>query len=71
MGKARNVLEELGLSREIIKFRAAQTGYCGGAATLLHLDEAVRSNEFKQGDLIVVSAIESSKWMSAGFIITC
>ncbi|HWL92655.1 MAG TPA: 3-oxoacyl-ACP synthase III family protein [Phycisphaerae bacterium] len=60
-------LERLGITREQIQFRCANVGYMGGAATLVHLDQMVRSGEIKPGQLVVVHAVESSKWMSAGF----
>lgn len=51
------------------KFRSADIGYCGGAATLIHFDDMARVGEFQPGQLIVVHAIESSKWMTAGFAV--
>lgn len=60
-------LDRLGITRDKIKFRSEEIGYCGGAATMLHLDEMVRSGELKPGDLAIVHAVESSKWMTAGF----
>lgn len=62
-------LDRLGISREKIKFRSDRIGYCGGAATLLHLDEMARSGELKSGELAIVHAVESSKWMTAGFAV--
>jgi len=62
-------LDRLGITREKIKFRSDRIGYCGGAATLLHLDEMVRSGELKSGQLAIVHAVESSKWMTAGFAV--
>ncbi|HVP13727.1 MAG TPA: 3-oxoacyl-ACP synthase III family protein [Phycisphaerae bacterium] len=62
-------LDRLGITREQIKFRSDTIGYCGGAATLLHLDEMVRDGELKEGQLAVVHAVESSKWMTAGFAV--
>ncbi len=62
-------LDRLGITRDKIKFRSEEIGYCGGAATLLHFDEMVRSGEIKPGDLAVVHAVESSKWMTAGFAV--
>ncbi len=62
-------LDRLGVTREKIKFRSAKIGYCGGAATLLHLDEMIRTGELKPGELAVVHAVESSKWMTAGFAV--
>ncbi len=59
-------LEKLGISREQIKFRCARTGYVGGAATLVHLDQMARSGELEAGQLVVLHAVESSKWMTAG-----
>lgn len=62
-------LDRLNVGREKIKFRSARVGYCGGSATLLHLDEMVRTGELKPGQLAVVHAVESSKWMTAGFAV--
>jgi 3-oxoacyl-[acyl-carrier-protein] synthase III len=53
---------------ERMKFRAARTGYCGGASILVHFDELVRSGELQPGQRAVVYSIESSKWMSGGFV---
>ena len=65
----RGDLDRLGIGREKIKFRSDKIGYCGGAATLLHLDEMVRTGEIKPGQLAIVHAVESSKWMTAGFAV--
>ncbi len=62
-------LDKLGITRDKIKFRSDKIGYCGGSATLLHFDEMVREGEIKKGDLAVVHAVESSKWMTAGFAV--
>lgn len=62
-------LDRLGITRDKIKFRSEKIGYCGGAATLLHFDEMVRTGEIKPGQLAVVHAVESSKWMTAGFAV--
>lgn len=62
-------LDRLGITRDKIKFRSDKIGYCGGAATLLHLDDMVRNNEIKPGQLAIVHAVESSKWMTAGFAV--
>lgn len=60
-------LDKLGITREQIQFRCGRIGYVGGAATLVHLDQMVRAGEIKPGQLVVVHAVESSKWMTAGF----
>ena len=62
-------LDRLGITRDKIKFRSNKIGYCGGSATLLHFDEMVREGEIKSGDLAIVHAVESSKWMTAGFAV--
>lgn len=62
-------MDRLHITRDKIKFRSDKIGYCGGASTLLHLDEMVREGEIKPGDLAVVHAVESSKWMTAGFAV--
>lgn len=54
---------------EQVKFRAKHTGYVGGASILLHFDQMVRAGEFKPGETIVLSSVESSKWMCAGFVV--
>ena len=61
--------ETLGVPRERVRFRAANIGYCGGAATLVHLDQIVRDGELKRGQLAIVHSVESSKWMTAGFAV--
>jgi 3-oxoacyl-[acyl-carrier-protein] synthase III len=62
------LLERLRAQPEQMKFRAAECGYCGGAAILIHLDEMVRSGELQRGQTAVLHSVESSKWMSAGFV---
>jgi 3-oxoacyl-[acyl-carrier-protein] synthase-3 len=62
-------LDRLGITRDRIKFRSGDVGYCGGSATLIHLDDMVRSGELKTGQMAVVHAVESSKWMTAGFAV--
>ncbi len=62
-------LDRLGITRDKIKFRSEKIGYCGGAATLLHFDEMIHTGEIKPGDLAIVHAVESSKWMTAGFAV--
>lgn len=62
-------LDKLGTSADRIQFRSAQLGYTGGAATLVQLDAMVRGNEIKPGELVFVHAVESSKWMTAGFAV--
>ncbi|MCZ6699523.1 MAG: 3-oxoacyl-ACP synthase III family protein [Planctomycetota bacterium] len=62
-------LDRLKITPDKIKFRSGEIGYCGGAATLIHLDDMVRSGELRDGQLVVVHAVESSKWMTAGFIV--
>jgi 3-oxoacyl-[acyl-carrier-protein] synthase-3 len=61
-------LEHFHITREQMKFRAGKTGYCGGASILLHFDEMVRDDELRPGDIVVVHSVESSKWMTAGFV---
>ncbi|MBN2563945.1 MAG: 3-oxoacyl-ACP synthase III family protein [Phycisphaerae bacterium] len=62
-------LDELRITTDQIKFRSAPHGYVGGAATLVHLDEMARSGELQPGQTAVVHAVESSKWMTAGFAV--
>jgi 3-oxoacyl-[acyl-carrier-protein] synthase III len=61
--------DRLGATRDSMKFRARNTGYCGGASILLHFDEMVRSGEIQSGHNVVVHSVESSKWMTAGFVV--
>lgn len=63
------VTTAFGIGPERVKFRAQTTGYCGGASVLLHFDEVVRSGELASGQRAVVFSIESSKWMSGGFVV--
>jgi 3-oxoacyl-[acyl-carrier-protein] synthase-3 len=60
-------LDKLRITRDQIKFRCKDIGYVGGAATLVHLDQMVRSGELQPGQLVIVHAVESSKWMTGGF----
>lgn len=60
--------QRLSIPPEKLKFRARHVGYVGGASVLVHLDEMVRSGELESGQLAVVHSVESSKWMSAGFV---
>lgn len=61
--------ERLYATHEKMKFRARETGYCGGASVLLHFDEMVRAGEIKSGQTVVLHSVESSKWMTAGFVV--
>lgn len=61
-------MDYFGIGQDQVKFRARNTGYVGGAAILLHLDEMARNDELKPGNLVVVHSVESSKWMTAGFV---
>jgi 3-oxoacyl-[acyl-carrier-protein] synthase-3 len=67
----RNVLHFAahGVPLDRAQFRARDVGYLGCAAVLVHLDEALRAGELGPGDLAVVHAVESSKWMTAGFVV--
>lgn len=62
-------MDRLGAAPEQLRFRAAHTGYCGGASVLIHFDEMVRSGELQAGQRIVLHSVESSKWMSAGLVV--
>ncbi|MBW7906773.1 MAG: 3-oxoacyl-ACP synthase III family protein [Phycisphaerae bacterium] len=61
--------ERLNVGPERLKFRATDVGYVGGTSILLHLDDMVRSGELLPGQTAVLHSVESSKWMSAGFIV--
>jgi 3-oxoacyl-[acyl-carrier-protein] synthase-3 len=61
--------DRLRVPLEKLKFRGQKTGYCGGASILLHLDELVRNGELQRGQTIALHSVESSKWMSAGFVV--
>jgi 3-oxoacyl-[acyl-carrier-protein] synthase-3 len=58
-----------GVTAERVKFRAENTGYCGGASVLLHFNEMARSGELQPGQKALVYSVESSKWMSGGFVV--
>ena len=68
-GYVSKICERLGAEPEQMKFRAADCGYTGGAAILIHLDQMVRSGELQRGQRAVLHSVESSKWMSAGFVL--
>jgi 3-oxoacyl-[acyl-carrier-protein] synthase-3 len=68
-GHVSRLCERLKARPEQMKFRAAECGYTGGAAILIHLDEMVRSGELQRGQRAVLHSVESSKWMSAGFVL--
>ncbi|HSW46144.1 MAG TPA: 3-oxoacyl-ACP synthase III family protein [Phycisphaerae bacterium] len=68
-GNLDKVTKPFGVTPERVKFRASDTGYCGGASLLVHFDEIVRSGELKAGQTAVVYSMESSKWMSGGFVV--
>jgi 3-oxoacyl-[acyl-carrier-protein] synthase-3 len=68
-GNISRLSERLKARPEQMKFRAAECGYCGGAAILIHLDQMVRSGELQRGQSAVLHSVESSKWMSAGFVL--
>jgi 3-oxoacyl-[acyl-carrier-protein] synthase-3 len=67
-GHIPQIRERLGAAPEQMKFRSANCGYCGGASILIHLDDMVRSGELQRGQTAVLHSVESSKWMSAGFV---
>lgn len=50
-------------------FRCGASGYCGGAAILVHLDEMARSGALQPGQLAMCYSVESSKWMGGGFLV--
>lgn len=60
--------EGLKATPEKMPFRAAKVGYCGGASILIHFDEMIRSGEIRRGQVVALHSVESSKWMSAGFV---
>lgn len=61
--------ETKNVPRDRVKFRARNTGYVGGPSLLLHLDEMLRSGELAPGQAAAVHSVESSKWMTAGFVV--
>ena len=67
--KYRSEWWKLYFTGDMARFRGSKTGYCGGASILLHFDEMVRDGEAKSGQTIVVHSVESSKWMTAGFVV--
>jgi 3-oxoacyl-[acyl-carrier-protein] synthase III len=44
-------------------------GYCGGATVLVQLDRLVRAGSLCEGNVVAAYVIESSKWMSGGFVL--
>lgn len=68
-GHVDKLCERLKATPEQMRFRSAECGYCGGAAILIHLDQMVRSGELQRGQRAVLHSVESSKWMSAGFVL--
>jgi 3-oxoacyl-[acyl-carrier-protein] synthase III len=68
-GNLEKVTAFFGIGPEKMKFRATNSGYCGGASILLHFDEMVRSGELQPGQTVLLHSVESSKWMSAGFVV--
>jgi len=68
-GNLDRVTLPFGVTADRVKFRARDIGYCGGASLLVHFDEVARSGELKPGQTAVVYSIESSKWMSGGFVV--
>lgn len=52
------------------EFPYRRSGYCGGAAVLVYLDDLVRSGRLLRGQTALVHAVESSKWMAGGFALT-
>ncbi len=52
-----------------LPFRGTHTGYCGGASPLVHLDQMARAGALAPGQLVAVHAVESSKWMTGGFVV--
>lgn len=63
------VTTELGVTADKVRFRAQHTGYMGGASMLLHFDQLARADEAQPGQLVVAYSVESSKWMSGGFVV--
>lgn len=68
-GNVNQFVDRLNSARDKMKFRARCTGYCGGASVLLHFDEMVRSGEIQPGQLVALHSVESSKWMTGGFVV--
>ena len=68
-GHVDKLCERLKATPDQMKFRATECGYCGGAAILIHLDQMVRDGELHRGQRAVLHSVESSKWMSAGFVL--
>jgi 3-oxoacyl-[acyl-carrier-protein] synthase-3 len=52
-----------------VKFRAVDSGYCGGASILVYFDHMVRDGELRAGETVALGAVESSKWMWGGFVV--
>jgi 3-oxoacyl-[acyl-carrier-protein] synthase-3 len=62
-------MDKLSITKDRIQFRSGKLGYTGGAATLVQLDAMVRGGEIKPGQLLAIHAVESSKWMTGGFVV--
>ncbi|MHC5009433.1 MAG: beta-ketoacyl synthase N-terminal-like domain-containing protein [Planctomycetota bacterium] len=62
-------LEVFGGLEDRVRFRGADVGYCGGASLMVHLDRMARSGELQEGQLVILHALESSKWMTGGFAV--
>ncbi len=67
--QSERIREHLHAPPEKMKFRATESGYCGGASILIHLDDMVRSGELRRGQTAIMYSVESSKWMSGGFLV--
>ena len=68
-GNLEKVTSLFGIRPEQVKFRSRHCGYCGGASILVHFDDMVRSGEIRPGQTVLLHSVESSKWMSAGFVV--
>ncbi len=70
-----NILQEcekvLGLSRDIVYTKISKMGYAGPPAAFIALDKIYREEDLEKGDLILSFVTEVSKFMQAGFTLSC
>jgi 3-oxoacyl-[acyl-carrier-protein] synthase III len=59
--------KELGMAPEKWYSNVETKGYVGGGSVMGCIDEIIEKGLFKQGNVVVGFAVESSKWMNGGF----
>ncbi len=58
----------LGISRDALYSKMSSMGYAGPPMVLICLDQILRNEELKDGDLVLSFVTEVSKFMQAGFL---